>query len=255
MKKRERKIRLVRAGIQAVFFLLAPSLFSTAFAGIKSLFLSMAKGQPMEWNAFLNVTAALLVITIFFGRHFCGYACAFGTLGDILYEASAFLQRKIFHKKKKPGLPEKLVIRLQKVKYAVLALILFSCVAGISSVFQGTSPWDVFSMLTAGRLPGPQYRTGTVLLILIMAGMCVQERFFCQFLCPMGAVFALMPILPGALFRRERDNCAKGCTLCRKRCPAHLDIDGDTERSGECLACHACTAVCPRKNIALGERR
>ena len=36
-------------------------------------------------------------------------------------------------------------------------------------------------------------QVGIVLLILIMAGMCTQERFFCQFLCPMGAVFAIMP--------------------------------------------------------------
>ena len=77
-------------------------------------------------------------------------------------------------------------------------------------------------------------------------------HFFCQFLCPMGAVFAIMPIIPGALFKRNRPNCAQKCTLCKKRCPAHLDIDGDTAHSGECICCHACTAVCPRKNIHTG---
>ena len=30
------------------------------------------------------------------------------------------------------------------------------------------SPWDVFSMLTAGRLPGAAYKVGIVLLLLIM---------------------------------------------------------------------------------------
>ena len=121
------------------------------------------------------------------------------------------------------------------------------------SRLQGMSPWDVFSMLTTGRLPKSTYIVGTILLILIMIGMCTQERFFCQFLCPMGAVFAILPIFPGALFKRNRPNCAPKCTLCKKRCPAHLDIDGDTAHSGECICCHACTAVCPRKNIHLGE--
>ena len=116
----------------------------------------------------------------------------------------------------------------------------------------GNSPWDVFSMLTAGRLPNSKYLVGIVLLVLIIVGMCTQERFFCQFLCPMGAVFALMPILPGALFRRNREKCPPKCGLCKKRCPAHLDIDGDTGRSGECLCCHACAAACPRKNIHIG---
>ena len=91
-----------------------------------------------------------------------------------------------------------------------------------------------------------------ILLILIMIGMCTQERFFCQFLCPMGAVFAMMPILPTALFHRNREKCPAKCGLCKKRCPAHLEIDGDTSLSGECICCHACEVTCPRKNIQIG---
>ena len=158
MKKKQRKVRLIRAAIQLIFFIAAPSLFSTAFAGVKSIFLAIGGQQSVTWNSFLDITALLLIITILFGRHFCGYACAFGSLGDALYELTAF----------------------------------------------------------------------------------------------MGAVFAIMPILPGALFKRNRPNCAQKCTLCKKRCPAHLDIDGDTAHSGECICCHACTVVCPRKNIHAG---
>jgi len=252
MKKRQRQVRLVRAGIQFGFFIAAPSLFSTAFAGIKSIFLSIAQGQAVEWNSFLTVTAVLLIITCFFGRHFCGYACAFGALGDAVYEGFAFIRTKVFHKKKKPALSEKTVHRLQKVKYVVLALILLSCLTGVYGKLTGTSPWDVFSMLTARRLPDGRYTVGIVLLVLIIIGMCTQERFFCQFLCPMGAVFALMPIVPGALLKRQREKCPPKCGLCKKKCPAHLDIDGDTAMSGECLCCHACIATCPRKNIHIG---
>ena len=56
MKKRQREVRLMRAGIQLAFFIAAPSLFSTAFAGIKSIFLAIAAGQPVEWNSFLTVS-------------------------------------------------------------------------------------------------------------------------------------------------------------------------------------------------------
>lgn len=252
MKKRQREVRLMRAGIQLAFFIAAPSLFSTAFAGIKSIFLAIAAGQPVEWNSFLTVTAVLLIFTCFFGRHFCGYACAFGSFGDAVYEGFSLIWMKCFHKKKKPALSERMVHRLQKVKYIVLALILLSCLTGVYGKLTGTSPWDVFSMITAGRFPNSKYLAGIVILVLIMVGMCTQERFFCQFLCPMGAVFALMPILPGALFQRNREKCPPKCGLCKKRCPAHLDIDGDTARSGECLCCHACAATCPRKNIHIG---
>ena len=52
MKKRQRKVRLIRAVIQLIFFIVAPALFSTAFAGVKSIFQAIAAGQPVTWNSF-----------------------------------------------------------------------------------------------------------------------------------------------------------------------------------------------------------
>ena len=48
MKKRQRKIRLIRAGIQLLFFIFAPALFSTAFAGVKSVFQAIAAHQAIS---------------------------------------------------------------------------------------------------------------------------------------------------------------------------------------------------------------
>ena len=199
MKKRIRKTRLIRAGIQLLFFILAPALFSIAFAGVRSIFDSISQGTPVEWNSFLDITGILVLATILFGRHFCGYACAFGSLGDALYETFSWFWIKVLHRKKKPAYPEKAVYFMQKIKYVILAAILLACATGTYGKFQGTSPWDAFSMLRAGRLPGASYKVGVLLLVLIMIGMCTQERFFCQFLCPMGAVFAILPIVPVSL--------------------------------------------------------
>ena len=80
MKKRQRKVRLIRAAIQLVFFIFYPALFSTAFAGVKSVFQAIAAHQQIAWNSLLDVTGLLLLVTIFYGRHFCGYASAFGSL-------------------------------------------------------------------------------------------------------------------------------------------------------------------------------
>ena len=160
MKKRQRKIRLIRAGIQLLFFIFAPALFSTAFAGVKSIFQAIAAHQTISWNSFLDVTAVLLVVTCLFGRHFCGYACAFGSLGDALYELTVFIRQKVFHKKGRHGYSEKAIRILQKVKYIWLLVLLVSILTGWYSKLQGMSPWDVFSMLTAGRLPGTYLQDG-----------------------------------------------------------------------------------------------
>ena len=142
MKKRQRKIRLIRAGIQLLFFIFAPALFSTAFAGVKSVFQAIAAHQAISWNSFLDVTAVLLVVTCLFGRHFCGYACAFGSLGDALYELTVFIRQKVFHKKGRHGYSEKAIRILQKVKYIWLLVLLVSILTGWYSKLQGMSPWD-----------------------------------------------------------------------------------------------------------------
>lgn len=79
----------------ACIFIFYPALFSTAFAGVKSIFQAIAAHQQITWNSFLDVTGLLLLVTILFGRHFCGYACAFGSLGDAMYELTVLSNRSI----------------------------------------------------------------------------------------------------------------------------------------------------------------
>ena len=89
----------VRAGIQLLFFLFLPSAFTTAFSGIKSLMTQIGAGNPIALSSFLTVLLALCAYTIVFGRFFCGYACAFGTLGDAVHALYLFLCKKC---RKKP---------------------------------------------------------------------------------------------------------------------------------------------------------
>ena len=113
----------------------------------------------------------------------------------------------------------------------------------------GASPWEVFSRLTALHLPPEGFGVGIGLLVLILLGMAVQPRFFCQFLCPMGAVFALLPVLPFARLHRQSDGCIPGCNACKQQCPVCLKLEETSLRSGECIACEACVGTCPKQNI------
>ena len=113
----------------------------------------------------------------------------------------------------------------------------------------GASPWEVFSRLTALHLPPEGFGVGIGLLVLILLGMAVQPRFFCQFLCPMGAVFALLPVLPFARLHRQSDDCIPGCNACKQQCPVCLKLEESSLRSGECIACEACVDTCPKQNI------
>lgn len=120
----------------------------------------------------------------------------------------------------------------QKVKYLLLAGLVALYVTRQEKLLTGTSPWEVFSRLTALRLPPEGFGVGIGLLVLILLGMAVQPRFFCQFFCPMGAVFALLPVLPFARLHRQSDGCIPGCNACKQQCPVCLKLEETSLRSG-----------------------
>ena len=88
----------------------------------------------------------------------------------------------------------------------------------------------------------------------ILVGMALCERFFCRFLCPMGAVFSLLPMLPIFSVRRKQEQCAKGCSACTRCCPADLTLPeaGSWSVNGECFQCQKCVDICPKKNAHSG---
>lgn len=243
---------IVRGIIQLLYFLFLPGAFTAAFNGVKYLFTQIGAGEKLELTSFVTVLIVLCIFTILFGRFFCGFACAFGSLGDAVH----FIYVKICRKcKKKPlRIPEKVRHYLFGFKYVVLAAIVLLCFAGVYGNARGTSPWDVFSMLHAGNFQLSGYAAGIVLLVLIVAGMAIEERFFCKFLCPMGAVFALLPVMPFFALCRDRDHCIPNCKACTMRCPSEIGLPatGTYEVKGDCFQCQKCIGTCPKGNIHCG---
>lgn len=240
----------MRAGIQVFFFLTMPGTFVAGFSGVKHLLQWIGGGEMLQLDSFVLSLIGLCGFTVLFSRFFCGYVCAFGGLGDFIYWLSGLAQKKLLRRKKQFQFPDRAVNMGQKLKYLVLLFIAVLCAFGVYGKLNGTSPWDVFSRLTAWKLPTSGYSIGIVLFVLILIGMALQPRFFCQFLCPMGAVFALLPVLPFAQLHRNSSQCIPGCSACKKRCPVNLKLDDSSLRSGECIACEACVGTCPKGNIS-----
>ena len=227
----------LRALIQVLYFLFIPSVYTAAFAGVKYIFKQNGTGEQVAVTSFVRVLGVICIYTMLFGRFFCGFACAFGTLGDGVHALYVWICKK---RKKKPlQIADAWTEKLCYLKYIVLALISILCFAGIYGKGKGTSPWDVFSMLHAGNFKLGGYLVGLVLLVLILVGMCFEERFFCRNFCPMGAVFSLLPVLQFFALHRDRENCIKGCKACTKKCPSNIGLpeDGSPKVEGDCIQC------------------
>ncbi len=241
-----------RAVIQLLFFIWMPSVFTSAFSGVKYIFTQIGCGERIAMTSFLTILIVLCLYTIVFGRFFCGYACAFGSLGDAVRSLYTFVCKKL--KKKPCTLKGTWLKGLSLLKYVVLLAVIGMCFKGIYGQTRGTDPWEVFSMLRIGNLQLESYFIGAVLLLLIIVGMALCERFFCRFLCPMGAIFALLPALPVTGVFREKAKCLQGCSGCNRTCPAKLDIPNGNSKNvnGDCIQCGKCIDVCPKQNIRTG---
>ena len=127
MKKNHTTKTVTEILIRLLFFILMPAAFSSGFLGVKLLFTAIGKGEPFNIGS-LWILIGLSGFTIVFGRFFCGFVCAFGTLGDAVYAVSGFVQRKIFKRKRQLSIPEKPTVVLQKIKYLILFVIAVLCV-------------------------------------------------------------------------------------------------------------------------------
>lgn len=236
----------IRAALQILFFILSPGLFTSAFGGVKSIASTMGKGEPLTLTAHITTLILLLVFTLLFGRVFCGSACAFGAFGDLVHFLAKPLRKKLLGKKQAITPPQ----WFRFFKYAVLVFIILLCAAGNQSSIRGNSPWDAFAQLISGHISFDGYIVGYALLVLLLFGMAAVPRFFCRFLCPLGAIFSLLP--PALLTRLTKPTAASdsykacgGCTLCSKNCPAGLTLNSaDAVTSGECFVCCRCVDTC-----------
>ncbi len=248
-KKKIPKVQIIRRVMQIASFLLLPALFVSTYIAIKSVYLAIIN-QTFAVETLLPQLILLLAVvplTILLGRFFCGFLCSFGAMADFFW----FLGRKM--KLKPLKISEKLDKSLRLVKYGILLFILiFIWTLGWVQIESTSNPWDMFGMFTSfSALPSASYvlTIGFGLLFLIIIGSFFVERFFCRYLCPLGAVFSFLSRPRILKLKKPTENCGS-CKACTKSCTMGLPLyRSDTVNSGECIQCMACISACPRENI------
>jgi uncharacterized protein with FMN-binding domain len=243
-------LTLTRRIIQVASLVLFPGLFISTFAAMKAIFVSLVGGtfDAVALTGQIVLALSMLLITAIMGRFFCGFLCAFGTMGDFLW----YLGAKLKLKRSKIGTKFDRV--LKKLKYVMLVLIvLLVWTLGVSLLGETANPWTAFGMLT--KLGGWTDLTvilsiGMLLLLLIAAGSLYIERFFCRYLCPLGAVFGIVSKFRLFKIRKPRTLCGS-CRACTKRCSMGIPLyRSGVVTSAECIDCMNCVEICPRENVS-----
>ncbi len=217
----------------------------------------------------------VIVLTLVFGRAWCGWLCPLGTILDLF---------PVKHERKKGAAPAEgwrgvkyylVLATLAAALFGNLTLLFFdpltlffrtlavSLWPGLDQVITSTEsalynipvlagPISTLdSWIRPALLPSqPVFYQGTVLFATIFLGVILLNwfapRFWCRYLCPLGGFLGLLS--KPALFRRRVNEECKGCTLCTAVCPTGTIDPENNYRSdpGECTVCMDCVEICPR---------
>ena len=242
-------IAIARAAVQLVAFILVPGLFISVFSALGAIWKSILSSTFRfdEQAANILLLAVVFIVTAVWGRFFCGFICSFGALQDLLWLGGRNLPFR-------PVFSQKVDRVLKYLKYAVLLFIVIGVWTFGITGYTVWSPWTIFGMYASPWKGVPSQAmflsVGGLLLLLTIIGSLLIERFFCKYLCPLGALFTLASHFRVFKLKRDSASCSGSCRVCSRKCSMSIPLyQYDKVRSGECIDCMKCTTACARGNI------
>jgi polyferredoxin len=224
-------------------------------------------GAP-RYSFSFYVTGLVLGFGLLFGRFICGFLCPFGLIQELLHKipprapflaplfggasASAGPSMRRF------GLGARLAKHARYVKYVLLAVFVIALpllTKGAAGV--GDPAFCKYicpaGTLTAGlpliaanpplrRALGGLFVLKCIVALAVVLGCLATYRFFCKFLCPLGAFYGLLNRISLYGIRLEKGNCTR-CGACSRVCKMGVD-PSLTPDSAECIRCGDCVKAC-----------
>ena len=210
--------------------------------------------RPLLW------AVAVIVLTIVFGRFFCGWLCPFGAIhhfvGYLANRKKTAVQRIRLNKYRKA----------QCIKYVVLIVLLFMAAFPSLAATLQTGLLDPMPLVSrsfnllllpivdrsvnfisvSARFYEGAWLIMSVFLTAVLLNLVI-PRFYCRFVCPLGALFGIISRF--AIWRiGEKEGDCTDCKLCEKSCEGACEPRGKI-RISECVLCFNCLDDCKHELI------
>lgn len=194
----------------------------------------------------LFAVSSLGVYGVIFGRAFCGWACPFGTLHDLLSPTN---RRRDFKTR-----------NYWYAKYAILFLALALAWFALDTVFCkfcpsgslfGAIPFHILYPET--RLGSPFYIHMFTLALTIILALLI-SRFWCRYLCPLGAIAGAFNKVSIVNISLDEKKCKK-CFVCLETCGMGITKLKNIGGSTDCILCGRCVEACPEKALSFAIKK
>lgn len=211
--------------------------FAVPFVSCTSCPLTDCPGRYLQ----IPVIIGLLASGIVSGRLFCGWACPMGLVEDFLSRlprAKAFSTRYFTTADR----------YLKYLKYPLLLVVVYLVfavheIAGrpYPYVVRSPSVLNVEAVKTAVALGASRYAIRLWILASVLALSLLVTRFWCRYLCPLGAILSVFGKLSLLTIRRQREDLPR-CGKYPRECLQHT-----TPGTADCIMCGECVQGCPRQ--------
>ena len=225
----------------------------------------VAKIQFLPAVLALNVVvvAALLILTLLFGRIYCSVICPLGVMQDVFSWLGGKIWKNRFRHTKEH----------KWLRYSLLGIFVVCLIVGFAPVTTLLAPYSAY-----GRIVNSLFRPLHDMLINTIAGMetdtyhfseveiwmrsvstfvvaittlialalvaLLWGRAYCNSVCPVGTALSFFARFSLFKVRFSNDKC-KHCVLCEKNCKAcAIDHQSGTVDYSRCVVCGDCTAKC-----------
>jgi len=215
--------------------------------------------QKFYWS--LHCALGTIVLTIIFGRYFCGWLCPFGSIHHFV----GYLGN--LNKKVADRIRLNRYRKAQCIKYFILVFLLgMAAFPSLASSLQ-TGLLDPIPLVTRSvnlvLLPildrssyltsvGTRYYELGWLILAVFAvavlSNLVIPRFYCRFVCPLGAFFGVISRFSIWRIGRNKPKCID-CKLCEKACEGGCEPSGSI-KIAECVLCFNCRQDCVHDMIS-----
>jgi polyferredoxin len=203
------------------------------------------------------VTGLMLGFGLLFGRFVCGFLCPFGLIQELLHKISSKIP--LFRTPPRAGVRPARFRRARYVKYALLVVFVVALPLLTKRLTEGAGePAFCKYVCPAGTLTAglpliaanPPLRQALgwlfvlkcAVALAVVLGCVGVYRFFCKFLCPLGAFYGLFNKISLYGIRLEECRCTR-CGACAGVCKMGVDPSRAPD-SPECIRCGDCVKAC-----------
>lgn len=191
------------------------------------------------------VFIGMFILSLFFGRAFCGWFCPAGGAQECMMLAS--------NKKAKGG-------KLNYIKYAIWLPWILTIVLLLITA-KNSIRTDFFYQTTKGisvANPMAYFIYYAVLFLIVILSLTSGRRSFCHYVCWMAPFMVIGTRIkqylryPSLGLKADKGNCIR-CGQCTKKCPMSIEVEKQVEMGSmnntECILCGECVDICPKSVI------